>query len=89
MERATFGRRVRGESGPLSGPLVEAAALPPTRFEEKETRSIHVYSSDEQLQAQIGASKGKRVVVTGDGFQAHTLHHHRPIVVDVKLISVE
>ena len=61
----------------------------PAGFDKKETASIQVYASNDTLHAQLGTLKGKHITVTGEGFQSHTSHHHRPIVVDVTRISAK
>lgn len=47
------------------------------------TRTIHVFSTDERVLKRIAAAAGKRVVVHGRPFSAHTRYHHAPIVMDV------
>lgn len=66
--------------------------LPPSsENEDKQTDSIHIYSADDTLHGQLAAQRDKKtiVTVTGAGFLSHTAHHHRPIVVDVKRVTVE
>jgi hypothetical protein len=68
--------------------LAKAVCLP-AGTDPKATDSIHVFSSDTGLQAQLQALKGKRVVVTGEGFVWQTAHHHRPIVLEIKRITAK
>lgn len=66
--------------------------LPPSlENEDKQTDSIHIYSTDDTLHGQLAAQRNKKtiVTVTGAGFLSHTAHHHRPIVVDVKRVTVK
>jgi hypothetical protein len=48
-----------------------------------------LYSSTEGLRQVIEASVGRKVIITGEGFGSHTGHHHAPLVIDVKQISVQ
>jgi hypothetical protein len=68
---------------------LDRPACLPAGNDAKETAEIQVYSPDPALQQQLQAAVGKTVAVTGEGFTAHTAHHHRPIVVDVKRISAQ
>lgn len=51
------------------------------------TSTIHIYSSDETVHAQIQPFAGKTVLVRGRPFGAHTAHHHAPIVMDITEID--
>ena len=51
------------------------------------TMTIHVFSTDAAVQARIAKLTGKRVLVRGKPFLAHTAHHHAPIVMDVAEID--
>lgn len=51
--------------------------------------TVHVSSVEEPLMAVLGASVGRQVTVTGEGFAAHTGHHHAPLVVLADHISVD
>ncbi len=53
----------------------------------KETRQIHVYSSQAALHKQLAGLKGRTVTVRGKVFGGHTSHHHAPIVMDVSKID--
>lgn len=48
---------------------------------------VQVFTGDASLNPKLRALLGKRVVANGPGFEAHTAHHHRPVVVDVKAIE--
>jgi len=69
--------------------FLDTPACLPAGGDEKQTSEIQVYSPDPALEARLEALVGKAVVVTGEGFTAHTAHHHRPIVVDVKRVSTK
>jgi Domain of unknown function (DUF4431) len=56
-------------------------------FRVKRTRTIHIYSSDEKVHAQIDRFVGKDVMVRGRPFGAHTAHHHAPIVMEISEID--
>ena len=49
--------------------------------------TIHIYFTRESINAQFPRFVGARVRVTGDGFAAHSGHHHAPLVVDLTQIS--
>lgn len=53
----------------------------------KGTRTIHIFSSQDGVQAKIGKLVGKTVLVRGQPFAAHTAHHHAPIVMDISEID--
>jgi hypothetical protein len=53
----------------------------------KSTRTIHVFPADEKLMPAFRRFVGKSVVVRGNPFNAHTAHHHAPIVMGVTEIS--
>lgn len=53
----------------------------------KSTLSIHIFSSVDKVRARIGKLVGKRVLVRGKPFAAHTAHHHAPIVMDISEIN--
>jgi hypothetical protein len=53
----------------------------------KSTRTIHIFSTEEKVQAQIATLVGKSVLVRGQPFAAHTAHHHAPIVMDISEIG--
>ena len=53
----------------------------------KNTSTIHVYSGDEKIQADLRRFVGKTVLVRGNPFPQHTAHHHAPIVMDVTEIN--
>ena len=47
------------------------------------TRTIHVFSTDDAVLKRIASTTGKRIVVHGRPFAAHTRYHHAPIVMNV------
>ena len=53
----------------------------------KSTRTIHIFSSQDKVHAQIARFVGKTVLVRGQPFAAHTAHHHAPIVMDISDID--
>jgi hypothetical protein len=53
----------------------------------KSTRTIHIFSSQDKVRAQIARFVGKTVLVRGQPFAAHTAHHHAPIVMDISEID--
>jgi uncharacterized protein DUF4431 len=53
----------------------------------KGTRRIHVFSSNDALARRMQRLLGRKVVVFGQPFGAHTAHHHAPIVLDVSEIG--
>jgi hypothetical protein len=53
----------------------------------KSARTIHIFSSQENVHAQIARFVGKTVLVRGQTFAAHTGHHHAPIVMDITEID--
>ncbi len=53
----------------------------------KSTRTIHIFSTNEKVHAQIAKLVGKTVLVRGSPFAAHTAHHHAPIVMDISEID--
>jgi hypothetical protein len=54
-----------------------------------EAKSVHVYSTEDDVHERLQASVGKTIQVWGDPFPAHTSHHHAPIVMDVSKIGPE
>jgi hypothetical protein len=53
----------------------------------KSSRTIHIFSSQDKVHAQIARFVGKTVLVRGQPFAAHTAHHHAPIVMDISEID--
>lgn len=53
------------------------------------TTEVQVYSPEDAVRAQLEASLDQQVRVTGPGFDEHTAHHHRPIIVEAKVVEVE
>jgi len=56
-------------------------------FRVKSARTIHIYSFDDKLRAQMSRLAGKDVSVRGKPFGAHTAHHHAPIVMEISQID--
>jgi hypothetical protein len=50
--------------------------------------TVHVSSRDEELLAVLSAAEGRQVTVSGEGFAAHTGHHHAPLVILADTITV-
>jgi hypothetical protein len=50
---------------------------------------VHLYTGNDALWPRLRAGVGHRVRVRGHGFPAETGHHHAPLVVDVRAISIE
>jgi hypothetical protein len=48
---------------------------------------LQIYASDTKIH--LAPMVGKKVTIDGEPFAAHTAHHHRPIVVDVKRLNAE
>jgi hypothetical protein len=53
----------------------------------KSTRSIHVYPANDKLARDFAQFVGKTVLVRGNPFPRHTMHHHAPIVMEVTEID--
>ena len=51
------------------------------------SRTIHVFSTDDKIVKLIARFVGKSVSVRGRPFNAHTAHHHAPIVMDITKIE--
>ena len=69
----------------LSSPACLTATDPADSV--KSTRTIHIFSSQDKVHAQIAKFVGKTVLVRGQPFAAHTAHHHAPIVMDISEID--
>lgn len=52
--------------------------------DEKDVKEIQVFSTDDAVLKKIGKLEGKKVVVTGTIFHAHTAWHVRELVMTVK-----
>ena len=50
--------------------------------------TVHVSAADETLLAVLRASIGRQATVSGEGFAAHTGHHHAPLVILADRIAV-
>lgn len=59
----------------------------PVCSSEAPITEVQVYGSEDAQRAQLDEHIGKAIAVTGPGFAAHTAHHHRPIVVEVKQVA--
>ena len=68
-------------------PVATCLSAKDPEFRVSRARSIHVFSSDETLHAQIDRLVGKDVMVRGRPFGAHTAHHHAPIVMEISEID--
>jgi hypothetical protein len=53
----------------------------------KGTRRIHVFSSKDTISRRMQRLLGRKIVVFGQPFGAHTAHHHAPIVMDVSEVG--
>lgn len=71
--------------------LPEAVCLddPDPEFRVEHADTIHIYSSNEAVHAEIDRFVGGTVLVHGSPFAAHTAHHHAPIVMDVSEIDTQ
>ena len=69
----------------LAAPACLTATDPQDSVES--TRTIHIFSSRDDVHAQIAQFVGKTVLVRGQPFAAHTSHHHAPIVMDIAEID--
>jgi len=50
--------------------------------------SIHVYSSDDAVSAELSKNVGRTVRITAaDAFGSHTVHHHAPLVVNAAAVA--
>ena len=49
--------------------------------------TVHIFASDPKIATQLLRMVGKKVVAAGRPFAAHTVHHHAPVVMDVKQIA--
>jgi hypothetical protein len=52
----------------------------------KNTRTIHVFTAEARLEPAFRRLVGRKVVIRGNPFPAHTAHHHAPIVMQVSEI---
>lgn len=48
---------------------------------------VHLYANQANVQDKLENLLGARVEIRGVGFGAHTRHHYRPLVVEVKTVS--
>jgi hypothetical protein len=53
----------------------------------KSTQTIHVYPANDALGWNFKRMVGKTVLVRGNPFPRHTMHHHAPIVMEVTEID--
>ena len=67
--------------------ILDRPACLPAHHDDHQADEIQVYSLDPALHARLESLLGRHVVVTGNGFVAHTAHHHRPIVVEVRSVA--
>ncbi len=68
-------------------PVATCLSANDPEFRVSHARTIHVFSSDEKMHAQIDRFVGKDVMVRGRAFGAHTAHHHAPIVMEISEID--
>ncbi|MDP2621402.1 MAG: DUF4431 domain-containing protein [Hyphomicrobiales bacterium] len=71
----------------LSLPVPICLDDPDPEFRVETADTIHLYSSNEAVHAEIDRFVGKTVLVRGSPFGAHTVHHHAPIVMDITEID--
>lgn len=50
-------------------------------------KTVHIFGSNDKVHATIKRFVGRTVLVRGNPFGAHTVHHHAPIVMDVTEID--
>ena len=53
------------------------------------TSTVHVYTMQAGMAAQMARLVGRTVVVRGKPFPAHTAHHHAPIVMEIGSIEAK
>ena len=68
-------------------PVATCLSAKDPEFRVRHARTIHVFSSNEKMRAQIDRLVGKAVMVRGRPFGAHTAHHHAPIVMEISEID--
>ena len=85
--RDAAGRPQRPYIVTLSSPACLTATDPEDSV--KNTRTVHIFSTDEKVHATIAGLVGKAVRVRGTPFPAHTGHHHAPIVMDITEINAQ
>lgn len=56
---------------------------------EKKFVTVQVSGAQAKLSSVLKAAIGRRVIVEGEGFAAHTGHHHAPLVLIADRVSVE
>lgn len=49
---------------------------------------VHLSTDDPQIAKLLNAAVGREVTVSGEGYGAHTGHHHAPLVLDVDDLSI-
>jgi hypothetical protein len=54
----------------------------------KKFAQVHVSGTNDKMLRALRKAVGRRVTVSGEGFAAHTRHHHRPLVVLADQITV-
>jgi hypothetical protein len=68
-------------------PVAACLGAKDPEFRVSHARTIHIFSSDEKVHAQIDRFVGKDVMVRGRPFGAHTAHNHAPIVMEISEID--
>ncbi len=51
-------------------------------------RVVQVYANSPALRRQLRAGLGRRIRIVGEGFAAHTGHHHAPLVMEVRRVAL-
>lgn len=62
----------------------------PDEYDQVErTKRIHIFSTDKSVRRRLSQAVGKAVQVTGKPFGEMTVHHHAPIVMDVRAVTLK
>ena len=51
-------------------------------------RRVQLFSSRGSIGQRLETARGHRIRIRGEGFGAHTGHHHTPLVVDVRELEI-
>lgn len=51
-------------------------------------RDVQVYANDAATRRRLSAAVGRRLRVSGEPFAAHTGHHHAPLVMEVRRLTM-
>ena len=49
---------------------------------------VHVSATNARLFRTLRKLNGRKVIISGEGFAAHTRHHHRPLVIIADRVTV-